>query len=66
MELDTTKYKKSILDMFHELTEIEIKSSADTINENPDKFACAGGGYILAIQRCRQLLRIILEIKPNE
>lgn len=66
MRVNITEYKKTILDMFQNLTEIEIKSSADTINEDPEKYASAGGGYILAVQRCRQILKIILQDKTNE
>jgi hypothetical protein len=66
MKFDISEYKKSILGIFHELTEIEIKSTTDTINSDSEKYATPGASYLMAVIRCRQILELILKDKNNE
>ena len=52
--------KKTILEMFNSLTEFEIKASLDATNGNPEYSAYANI-YIQAVDRCRQILKVVLE-----
>lgn len=52
--------KKVILEMFHSLTEIEKVTALDTAGEKEYYIALAGI-YIMAIERCRHLLEVILK-----
>jgi hypothetical protein len=60
-----TEYKETVLEMFHVLTECEIKASLDTAKDKPDFIAMADI-YIMAVKRCRQLLEVILQGTRNE
>lgn len=53
--------KERIESQFHELTEIEIKAHVDTINSDPEKYVEMGAASIMAIKRCRAILKTILE-----
>jgi len=65
MTFNIIEYKKSILNMFHELTEMEIKASLDACKDKPE-YAHYSDLHNSAIQRCRELLKIILEGNNNE
>lgn len=56
-------YKNSILDMFHDLTEIEVKATLDVMKADPERNNIMGQPYIMAINRCRQILETILKDK---
>lgn len=60
--IDLTEYKKTILEMFHYLTEMEIKASIDAAGEIPEYKAMANC-YNLAVVRCREILQLILQDK---
>ena len=66
MTFNITEYKKSILGMFHELTEIEIKATTDVVNSDPEKNGAMGGTYIMAVNHCRTILEVILKDKVHE
>lgn len=67
MPINITEYKKTILEMFNTLTEIEIKASLDTYENNPSSFYRGFSDiYILAVNRCKKILETILEEKNNE
>ncbi len=51
---------KTLLEIFNNLTEIEIKASVDSAKDNPEYNSFANI-YILAVERCREILEIILE-----
>lgn len=55
--------KQTILDMFHLLTETEIKATTDTVNADPEKNAAMGATYIMAVNQCRNILEVILKDK---
>jgi hypothetical protein len=58
------EYKKTILDMFNDLTEFEIKATVDAAKEQPE-YSGFADIYISAVTRCRQILDIILEGTTN-
>lgn len=58
-----TDFKKSVLDIFTSLTEIEIKATTDAVNNDPQKNGSMGATYIMAVNQCRHILKIILEEK---
>ena len=51
--------------MFNSLTEFEIKASLDATIGNPE-YSSYANIYILAVDRCRQILKVILEETTNE
>lgn len=57
------EYKKSILNIFHELTEIEVKATQDTIASDYEKYASVGTSYCMAVVQCRKILETILKDK---
>lgn len=57
-----TDYKKTILETFNNLTEFEIKACIDSANHNP-KYTPLADIYITAVERCREILEIILKDK---
>lgn len=59
MAVDIVEYKKTILEMFHSLTEMEIKASIDAAGEIPE-YKSMANCYNLAVVRCREILEIIL------
>jgi hypothetical protein len=59
----TNKYKETILNMFHSLTEIEIDATLDVMKADPEKNNIMGQPYIMAVNRCREILEIILKDK---
>lgn len=61
MSVDIVEYKKSILDAFEYLTEIEIKAHLDVIKSDPERFGDIGTTGINALKRCREMLKIIME-----
>jgi hypothetical protein len=63
--VDIVNYKKTILEMFNTLTEFEKKASIDAGKDNPEYGAYANI-YILAVDRCREILGFILEGTRNE
>lgn len=62
MTFNITEYKKSILGMFHELTEIEMQASIDTAKSKPEQ-ADYATIYNLAVKQCRNILDAILKDK---
>lgn len=62
MPVDISDYKKNILSIFNDLTEIEIRASLDAGQHNPEHGVMAEI-YINAVKRCRQILEIILQEK---
>lgn len=54
-----------LLDDFFEMTEIEIESVKDAINADPDGCAAMGSSYVMAINRCRRILEVILKDKQK-
>jgi hypothetical protein len=58
-------YKKTVLEMFNSLTEMEIKASIDSAKDKPEYKAYADL-YNLAVTRCREILEIILGGATNE
>ena len=63
--LNIIEYKKSILNIFHELTEIEIKATIDTVYNDPEKNGTMGSTYIMAVNQCRNILKTILKDSEN-
>lgn len=63
MPTNITEYKKTILEIFNHLTEIEIQTGVDTANSDPEKHAKPGIAYVIAMVRCRDILKSILEEK---
>lgn len=59
------KYNQTILEMFNNLTEFELKASIDSSKDNTEYKAYATI-YNLAVERCREILQIILEGTSNE
>jgi hypothetical protein len=57
-------YKKNILNMFNNLTEIEMKASFMAAKENPE-YEPIADCYNLAVLKCRNILEIILEGTNN-
>ncbi len=60
MPVDITEYKKTILEMFNSLTEMEIKASIDTAKDKP-KYINLAIIHNQAVERCRQILEVILQ-----
>lgn len=50
-----------ICEMFHKLTEIEIQASILTIRSGNKSDMQMGQGYILAIERARTILRLLIK-----
>ena len=65
MSVNISEYKQSILDIFHELTEIEIKAHVDTIKSDPENYIEIGTTSIMIINRCRKILQTILKDKVS-
>jgi hypothetical protein len=59
------KRDKGVIQMFHALTDIEIKASLDA-GKGIEHYTGMADIYILAVNRCRQLLEIILEGTSHE
>jgi hypothetical protein len=52
---------EDIYDTFHYMTEVEIHAATSTIKMGEEKDQLMGQGYILAIERCRNILRSIMK-----
>jgi hypothetical protein len=55
---------QDISDVFHYMTEIEIHAATSTIKVGEEKDQLMGKDYILAIERCRNILRSIMKDVP--
>jgi hypothetical protein len=63
MSVKISEYKESILDMFQSLTETEIEITKNVMKSDPKNNGDYGTVYLMAINRCRQLLETILKDK---
>ena len=52
---------KDVYDSFHYMTEVEIHAATSVIKVGEEKDQLMSQGYILAIERCRNLLRSIMK-----
>lgn len=52
---------EDVYDSFHYMTEVEIHAAISTIKVGEEKDQLMGQGYILAMERCRNLLRSIMK-----
>lgn len=52
---------EDIQDMFITITEHEIHAAVATIKAGEEKDQLMGQGYILAVERCRTILRSIMK-----
>ena len=52
---------EDVYESFHYMTEVEIHAATSTIKVGEEKDQLMGQGYILAIERCRTLLRAIMK-----
>jgi len=66
MTTNIKEYKESILDMFQSLTETEIEVTKDVMKADPEKNSDLGTVYLMAINRCRQILDVIIKDGRNE
>jgi hypothetical protein len=57
---------ENLLDQFYYLTQIEMNATLDVIKTDPERNSAMGQTYILAINRCRQILETILKEYKNE
>ena len=57
------EYKETILEMFHSLTEVEIQVTKNVMRRDPKGSSDLGTVYLMAINRCRQILETILKDK---
>ena len=58
--------KETILEIFHKLTEIEIEVTKDVMRADPEKNSDLGTVYLMAVNRCRQILETILKDSKDE
>jgi hypothetical protein len=66
MAINIIEYKKTILEMFNSLTDFDMKAAVAVLKEDPEKNSDMSMSYMLAIKRCREILKIILEGKTDE
>lgn len=66
MSVNITEYKESIFDMFQSLTQIEIDTVKDVMKADPEKNSDLGTVYLMAINRCRQIMETILKDDIHE
>ncbi len=52
---------EDVYDSFHYMTEVEIHAATSAIKAGEEKDQLMGQGYILAVERCRNLLRAIMK-----
>lgn len=52
---------EDVYDAFNYMTEIEIHAAISTIKAGNEKDQLMGQGYILAVERCRNLMRSIMK-----
>jgi len=57
---EITLKKEDIENLFYTLSDVEISSVLDTIEHRPDIHYHMGVGYLLAVHRCRQILKSIM------
>jgi hypothetical protein len=60
MTIKTSLRKEDIESLFFTLTEIEIKASIDSVKAYP-KTEAAAQSYIMGIEECRHILKLIME-----
>jgi hypothetical protein len=62
--MNKTLKPEDIYDVFHSMTEIEIHAATSTIKAGEEKDQLMGQGYILAVERCPNILRSIMKDVP--
>jgi len=53
--------QEDVYDSFHYMTEVEIHAAICAIKKGEEKDQLMGQAYILAVERCRTLLRSIMK-----
>lgn len=64
--MSATLKPDDVYDLFCYMAEVEIHAATSAIKVGQDKDQLMGQGYILAVERCKHILRSIMKDVANE